>query len=58
MKNKKDWKILIVEDGSVDVEKLQKFIDEKNLPVYICVYRQGSAQPKFIEEKDERINRF
>jgi len=48
-----NWKILTVEDGSIDIEALQKFIDEHNLPIYICVYRQGSSQPKFIEEKGE-----
>lgn len=38
MKNK--WQILIVEDGSIDVEKLQQFIEEQNLKIHILVYRQ------------------
>ena len=41
------WQILIVEDGSIDVESLQEFIEEHNLKIYILVYRQGSRPPVF-----------
>ena len=49
MKNK--WQILIVEDGSIDVEALQQFIEEPNLKIYILVYRQGSASPVFLDKQ-------
>ena len=49
MKNK--WQILIVEDGSIDVEALQQFIEEQNLKIYILVYRQGSASPVFLDKQ-------
>ena len=51
MKKKKQerskWKYLFVEDGSVDVDDLQKFFDEQNQKVKIVVYRQGSIKPEF-----------
>lgn len=38
-------KILFVEDGSVDVDELEKILPE----VPIVVYRQGSLKPEFVE---------
>lgn len=52
MKNK--WQILIVEDGSIDVEKLQQFIEEQNLKIHILVYKQGSALPVFLDKQLKR----
>lgn len=43
-----DWKILLVEDGSVDIDELNQFIDEHNLKIKVVVYRQGSLPPKFL----------
>ena len=40
------WKYWIIEDGSVDVEDLQQFINENNLRIKIIVYRQGSTKPE------------
>ena len=43
-----DWKILLVEDGSVDIDELNQFIDDHNLKIKIVVYRQGALPPKFL----------
>lgn len=40
------WKYWLVEDGSLDVDELQQFIDENNLKIKIIVYRQGAAKPE------------
>lgn len=40
------WKLLLVEDGSVDVDELQKFFDEQDMKIKIVVYRQGSLKPE------------
>lgn len=46
-KNKtKKWKYWLIEDGSVDVDELQQFIDENNLKIKIIVYRQGATKPE------------
>ena len=42
-------RFLFVEDGSVDVDELQDYIDENNLPIHIVVYRQGAPIPVFKE---------
>ena len=42
------WKILLVEDGSVDIDELNQFIDDNNLKIKVVVYRQGSLPPKFL----------
>lgn len=47
------WKILAVEDGSVDIEALNRFLEENNMPIYPLVYRQGSMPPRFIEETEQ-----
>ncbi len=43
------WKILLVEDGSVDVDELQKFFDENDMKIKIVIYRQGSLKPELKE---------
>lgn len=43
------WKILLVEDGSVDVDELQKFFDEQDMKIKIVIYRQGSLKPELKE---------
>ena len=40
------WKYWLIEDGSVDVDELQQFIDENNLKIKIIVYLQGAAKPE------------
>ena len=40
------WKYWLIEDGSVDVDELQQFIDENNLKIKIIVYRQGATNPE------------
>ena len=43
-----EWEILLVEDGSVDVDELEQFISEHNLKIKVVLYRQGSLPPKFL----------
>lgn len=46
-KNKTEkWKYWLIEDGSVNVDELQQFIDENNLKIKIIIYRQGSIKPE------------
>ena len=46
-KNKTNgWKYWLIEDGSVNVDELQQFIDEHELRIKIVVYRQGSRPPE------------
>lgn len=40
------WKYWLIEDGSVDVDELQQFIDKNNLKIKIIIYRQGSIKPE------------
>lgn len=40
------WKYWLIEDGSLDVDELQQFIDENKLKIKIIVYRQGSIKPE------------
>ena len=40
------WKYWLIEDGSVDVEDLQQFMDENNLKIKIIIYRRGSVKPE------------
>lgn len=42
------WKIILVEDGSVDIDELNQFIDENNLKIKVVVYRQGAIPPKYL----------
>jgi len=48
--NAEEIKILLVEDGSIDVDDLAMFIDEHNLKIKIVVYRQGSVPPRFLKQ--------
>ena len=46
-KNKtNEWKYWLIEDGSVNIDELQQFIDEHELRIKIVVYRQGSIPPE------------
>lgn len=45
-----EYKLLLVEDGSVDVDDLETFIDENNLKIKVVIYRAGSVPPKFLEK--------
>ena len=47
---KQEYRILLVEDGSVDVDDLGQFIDEHNLNIKVVIYRAGSLPPKFLEK--------
>ena len=47
---KQEYKILLVEDGSVDVDDLEMFIDKHNLKIKVVIYRAGSMPPKFLEK--------
>ena len=42
------YRILLVEDGSVDVDELEQFIYEHDLPIKVVLYRQGSIPPGFL----------
>lgn len=42
------WKIILVEDGSVDIDELNQFIDENNLKIKVVVYRQSAIPPKYL----------
>lgn len=47
-----DYKILLVEDGSIDVDDLEQFIDEHNLKIKIVAYRAGSVPPCFLKQTE------
>ena len=49
-----NYKILLVEDGSIDVDGLEQFIDEHNLKIKIVVYRAGSVPPCFLNEQENK----
>lgn len=40
------WEYWLIEDGSVDVDELQQFINENDLKIKIIIYRQGSIKPE------------
>ena len=46
-------KILLVEDGSIDVDDLAMFIADNDLKIKIVVYRQGSVPPRFLKQSEE-----
>ena len=50
-----DYKILLVEDGSIDLDDLAMFIDEHDLKIKIVVYRAGSVPPCFLNEQDNEL---
>ena len=51
-KEPEEIKILLVEDGSIDVDDLEQFIDEHNLKIKIVVYRAGSVPPCFLNQQE------
>lgn len=51
-KEPEDYKILLVEDGSIDIDSLEQFIDEHDLKIKIVVYRAGSVPPCFLNEQE------
>ena len=55
--NQEDYKILLVEDGSIDVDELEQFIDEHDLKIKIVVYRAGSVPPCFLNEQENGLCR-
>ena len=52
-----DYKILLVEDGSIDVDGLEQFINEHELKIKIVVYRAGSVRPCFLNEQKNELCR-
>lgn len=44
-------KLLLVEDGSVDVEKITEELKEE--PIYLILYRQGARIPEVIDLTDD-----
>ena len=52
-----DYKILLVEDGSIDVDGLEQFINEHELKIKIVVYRAGSVPPCFLNEQENGLCR-
>ena len=40
------WQYWLIEDGSVNVDELQQFIDENDLKIKIIIYRPGSIKPE------------
>lgn len=52
-KEPEEIKILLVEDGSIDVDDLAMFIDEHDLKIKIVVYRAGSVPPHFLKQLEE-----
>lgn len=55
--NQEQYKILLVEDGSIDVDELKQFIDEHDLKIKIVVYRAGSIPPCFLNEQENGLCR-
>ena len=56
-KEPEDYKILLVEDGSIDIDSLEQFIDEHKLKIKMVVYRAGSVPPCFLNEQDNGLCR-
>ena len=54
LKTKEKYKILLVEDGSVDVDELEQFVFENDLKIKIVVYRQGSIPPRFLDQQENK----
>lgn len=52
-KEPEEIKILLVEDGSIDVDDLAMFIDEHDLKIKIVAYRAGSVPPRFLEQTED-----
>lgn len=54
-KEPEDYKILLVEDGSIDIDGLEQFIYEHDLKIKIVVYRAGSVPPCFLNERENEL---
>ena len=54
-KEHEDYKILLVEDGSIDIDGLEQFIYEHDLKIKIVVYRAGSVPPCFLNEQENEL---
>lgn len=54
-KEPEDYKILLVEDGSIDIDDLAMFIDEHDIKIKIVVYRAGSVPPCFLNERENEL---
>lgn len=50
-----DYKILLVEDGSIDIDDLAMFIDDNDLKIKIVVYRPGSVPPCFLNKQENEL---
>lgn len=53
-KEPEDYKILLVEDGSIDIDDLAMFINDNDLKIKIVVYRAGSVPPCFLNEQENK----
>ena len=53
----KGYKIVLVEDGSIDVDGLEQFINEHELKITIVVYRAGSVPHCFLNEQKNELCR-
>ena len=54
LKMKEKYKILLVEDGSVNVDELEQFVFENDLKIKIVVYRPGSIPPRFLDQQENK----
>ena len=54
LKAKEKYKILLVEDGSVDVAELEQFVFENDLKIKIVVYRQDSLPTRFLHQQETK----
>lgn len=48
-KSKKKTKFLFVEDGTIDLEKVEQSLAVTNPEIKVVVYRQGGSVPQLIE---------
>ena len=55
LRRPEDYKILLVEDGSIDIDDLAMFINDHDLKIKIVVYRAGSVPPCFLNERDNEL---
>lgn len=53
-RRQEDYKILLVEDGSIDIDDLAMFINDNDLKIKIVVYRAGSVPPCFLNEQENK----
>lgn len=47
-------KFLLVEDGSVDTDSLEKDLRKRNPEIKVIVYRQGAAMPQLVDIKETK----